>query len=141
MSCNDHPLVIPALCVPGIVLTSSLNSTNRGYACPEETVVATCSGGIGTELKWDYMYNGTQSDFLFDDNTSELPTGRLFGPYFSAYLINRTGAPNETFQYISQFLINGITFDVVNITCTVRSGFVNTMDSDVRSLSIRRSGK
>ena len=52
-----------------MILTSNLASTSREYACANETVVITCSGGTGRELVWHY--NG--QEFVFDNNAENPP--------------------------------------------------------------------
>jgi hypothetical protein len=54
-----------------MVLTTTVASTGRDYACVNETVVVTCSGGIGRELVWHY--GSLDLPFFFDDNTVALP--------------------------------------------------------------------
>ena len=47
MTCIMHTSIVPVQCKDGVVLTSTPTSTGRDYACPFETVVITCSEGIG----------------------------------------------------------------------------------------------
>ena len=120
----------------GIDLT--LSSTNRIHACPNETLVITCSGGIGRELEWNY--NGAQ--FLFDNNTADLPDARLATPAFvTVYVISRTNESDKRFQYTSQLSIARVMFDFVNITCTVRLDPVNTTGAETDCLFVQTSGK
>ena len=124
-----------------MVLTSTLNFTNRAYACLFETVVVTCSGGIGTELVWDYITNGTKlPPFVFDNNNANPPDARL-NEGIAVYLTNRTNLGNGTYNFTSQLSIERITDDSTNVTCTVTSDPINMTDTDVRSLPIRISGK
>ena len=125
-----------------MVLTSTLTFTGRDYACPLETVVVTCSGGIGKELEW--IYSGTETlDFIFDNNNMNPPDARLNIPAgITVYLTNRTNLANEMFQYISQISIERITIDSANVTCTVTPDPMNmTNVEDTCSLSIPISGK
>ena len=122
----------PALvCESGIDLT--LSSTNHIHTCLNETPVITCSGGIGEELEWNY--NGNQ--FLFRNNSAELPDARLTTPV-TVYVINRTKESNKTYRYISQLVIDMVMFDFVNITCTVK---VDSVSTETDSLFVQTSGK
>ena len=124
-----------------MVLISTLNFTNRVYACLFETVVVTCSGGIGTELVWDYIANGTKlPSFVFDDNNANPPDARI-NKGITVYLTNRTNLDNGMYQFTSQLSIGRITDDSANVTCTVTSDPINMTDTDVCSLPIRISGK
>ena len=136
---NDYLLTL-ALSENGVILTSTLTSTNRDYACVNESVVVTCSGGIGTELVWNY--NGTENlMFVFDNNNVNPPQAMLnMQAGVIAYLTNRTSTANETFQYTSRLLVERITVDSVDVNCTVTSDPINMTDSVVRRLSIRTSG-
>ena len=108
--------------------------------CPNETLVATCSEGIGRELEWNY--NGTQ--FLFNDNDAELPDATLntlSATPATVYLISRTNEENETFRYTSQLSVAVVTFDFVNITCTVKIDPIDLVGAQSDSLLVQTSGK
>ena len=108
--------------------------------CPNETLVATYSEGIGRELEWNY--NGTQ--FLFNDNDAELPDATLntlSATPVTVYLISRTNEENETFRYTSQLSVAVVTFDYVNITCTVKIDPINLVGAQSDSLLVQTSGK
>ena len=125
-----------------MILTSNLASTSREYACATETVVITCSGGIGRELRWSY--NG--QEFLFDNNTKNLPQGML--RYIEpdrvvAYLTNRSSVGNGMYQYTSQLSterINITSNDPIDVNCTVTSDPVNMINTTTDTLSVRKSG-
>lgn len=132
-----HCLLNLALCENGMVLRSTLNATIREYACVDETVVITCSGGTGIELKWHY--NDLQ--FVFDDNSVNLPQAMYNGPErVIAYMTNRTSLDNGTFRYISQLSIERITVASVDVNCTVTLNPINMTDSVVHGLSVRMTG-
>lgn len=124
-----------------MVLTSTLTFTGRDYACPLETVVVTCSGGIGRELEW--TYSGTETlEFTFDANNVNPPDARLNIPAgITVYLTNRTNLVNDTFQYTSQISIERVTINSANVTCTVTPDPINTINVDSCTLSIPISGK
>ena len=139
---NTLLIILIALCANGMILTSTLNSTSRGYACETETVVITCSGGIGRELVWHY----DDLQFVFDNNTGNLPQAMYNKPARAiVYLTNRTSVGNGMFQYTSQLSISiaieRITaVDPVDVNCTVTSDPVNMENLTVRTLSVRESG-
>jgi hypothetical protein len=119
-----------------MVLTTTLASTNRDYACVDEIVVFTCSGGIGTELVWHY--NGSLP-FFFDNNAVNLPQAMYNKPArVIVYLTDRTSIGNGMFQYTSQLSIERITgVNSVEVNCTVTSDPTNITNS---ALSVRKSG-
>ena len=126
-----------------MILTSNLASTSREYACATETVVITCSGGIGRELRWSY--NG-QELFLFDNNTANLPQAML--RYIEpdrvvVYLTTRSSVGNGMYQYTSQLSterINITSNDPIDVNCTVTSDPVNMINTTTDTLSIWKSG-
>lgn len=138
---NDYLLTL-ALSENGVVLTSTLTSTDRDYACVNESVVITCSGGTGTELVWNYR--GTENLlFVFDNNNVSPPQAMLnMQAGVLAYLTNRTSTANDTFQYTSRLVVEipRITVDSVDVTCTVTSDPINMTDTVFRRLSIQTSG-
>ena len=126
-----------------MILTSNLASTSREYACATETVVITCSGGIGRELRWSY--NG-QELFLFDNNTANLPQAML--RYIEpdrvvVYLTTRSSVGNGMYQYTSQLSterINITSNDPIDVNCTVTSDPVNMINTTTDTLSVWKSG-
>ena len=110
-----------------------------------ETVVITCSGGIGRELRW--YYNG-QELFLFDNNAENPPQAML--QYIEpdrvvAYLtkLNRSSAGNGMYQYTSQLSIERINItsdDRIDVNCTVTSDPVNMTNTTTDTLSVQKSG-
>ena len=138
-------LFLIALCENGtILLTSTLASTSREYACATETVVITCSGGIGRELRW--YYNG--QEFLFDNNTKNLPQAMLQYTKSDsyrvvAYLTDRLSVGNGMYQYTSQLSIERINItsdDPIDVNCTVTSDPVNMINTTTDILPVRKSG-
>ena len=136
-------LFLIALCENGtILLTSTLASTSREYACATETVVITCSGGIGRELRW--YYNG--QEFLFDNNAENPPQAmlRYIGPdRVVAYLTNRSSVGNGMYQYTSQLSVERINItsdDPIDVNCTVTSDPVNMTNTTTDILPVRKSG-
>lgn len=136
---NDYLLTL-ALSENGVVLTSTLTSTDRDYACVNESVIVTCSGGIGTELVWNYR--GTENLlFVFDNNNINPPQAMLnMQAGVLVYLTNRTSTADDTFQYTSRLVVERITVDSVDVICTVTSDPINMTDTVFRRLSIRTSG-
>ena len=140
---NSLLIILIALCENGtILLTSTLASTSREYACVTEIVVITCSGGIGRELRW--YYNG--QEFLFDNNAENLPQAML--RYIEhdrvvAYLTNRSSVGNGMYQYTSQLSIERINItsdDPIDVNCTVTSDPVNMTNTTTDILPVRKSG-
>ena len=129
-----------------MILTSTLASTSRDYACANETVVITCSGGIGRELVWYYVYNGQTLEFIFDNNAGTLPQAMYNKPAgVIAYLTNRPSVGNEMYQYTSQLSIERINItavDPMDVNCTVTSDPVNKINATTcrLPLSVRKSG-
>ena len=121
-----------------MILTSTLASTSRDYACANETVVITCSEGIGKELVWHY----NDQEFVFDDNTGTLPQVMYNKPAgVIAYLTDRTSVDNGMFlQYTSQLSIEKIIVDPMEVNCTVTSDPITMANLTVRTLSVRKSG-
>ena len=87
----------------------------------------------------EWIYNGTQ--FLFRDNNAELPDAmlRTVSSPIAVYMIGRTNEGNGTFQYTSQLSVTRVTFDRVNITCTIDP--ISVADAQTDSLFVETSGK
>ena len=139
---NSLLIILIALCENGTILTSNLASTSREYACTNETVVITCSGGIGRELRW--YYNGQQ--ILFDNNAENPPQAVLRyieSDRVVAYLTDRSSVGNGMYQYTSQLSIERINItsdDPIDVNCTITSDPVNMTNTTTDTLSVRKSG-
>ena len=124
-----------------MILTSTLVSTSREYACGNETMVITCSGGIGRELMWNYDDGQTQLEFIFDDNAGTLPQVMYNKPTgVIAYLTSHPSVGNGMFQYTSQLSIVKIIINSMEVNCSVTSDPITMENLTVRTLSVRKSG-